>query len=358
MADLGVSVVGVRRLVDGGLRRGLISGIQCGLDGEAAALQQLFAVLGRSAEVLVIGDQAGHVVTEIGGLGCTDTVTGNGGDVQVQSGGDGGVVLFLRDASGIEHPLEHQVAPFQGSVRVQLRAVGGGAVDHAGQQRRLRNAEVLGVYVEEVAGGGLYSVRAAAEGHDVEVALKDLVLAELFLHGNGKFHFPQLVAVILVTAENDFFVVLHIGVNDHVVDVLLRDGGRTAVGAAGSIGHQGADDALHVHAAVFVEPVVFDGQHGVDHVRRHLVEGHRLPVLVVQRGDQGAVVGIDLGGGRQGSALQLRGELVEELDGAGSGGSCRRGRRNQETGCQDPAKSTDAEERDELSEGGRRVEER
>ena len=90
-------------------------------------------------------------------------------------------------------------------------------------------------------------------------------------------------------------------------------------------------------------------------VRGDLVQLDRLAVLLIQGGDERAVIGVNLGRLGQRSRLQLRRELVEELDGTGRRCARSGGGGDQQPRSQDTAQRAHAEERDDLAQGGSRV---
>ena len=69
-----------------------------------------------------------------------------------------------------------------------LRIVGTGGISGPGQQGGLIQREFLGVLIEVVSGGGFDPVGGGAEGGDVEVALKDLLLGVLLLQAERVLH--------------------------------------------------------------------------------------------------------------------------------------------------------------------------
>ena len=112
-------------------------------------------------------------------------------------------MLGLGDLAQVEHAVQDLVAPLNGIFGVADGIVEAGAVHQAGEQGRLGEGEVLGGGAEEIPRRGLDAVGVPVEEHDIEVALKNLVLGVLLLQLNGEFHLAHLVAHVLLPAEDD-----------------------------------------------------------------------------------------------------------------------------------------------------------
>src|SRR4029450_380028 len=165
-----------------------------------------------------------------------------------------------------------------------------GIADHAGEQRRLADGELVerlaphaerrrGVErAEEPPRRRLHAVRALPEVHRVEVLLEDLALRVLVVQAISEdqlLRFPLQVALV---AE------------DPVLDELLRDR-RTALTdlPLGQVLEEGTRHAAHVDARALPDGLVLGGDHGVDQDLGHLGELDRLPVLHAQLADLGPV---------------------------------------------------------------------
>ena len=85
----------------------------------------------------------------------------------------------LADGAGVRHRLEHQPAalPARAS-RLSRRRKPRRRLDDAGQHRRLRQVEVLGLAVEIMLRGRAQAVDAVAEIDARQVAREDLVLGQ------------------------------------------------------------------------------------------------------------------------------------------------------------------------------------
>ena len=146
---------------------------------------------------------------------------------------------------------------------VELRRV----VQHAGQDRALAQAELVGVDPEVRLGGGLDAVRPTTEVDGVEVARQDLLLALLLLQLQRQDRLVHLAGdrPLLGQVED-----LHVLLGDR--RGALR---RTAAGVV----ERRADDALGIDAAVGPEGPVLGGDHGVLQLLRHVAVGDDLAVL-------------------------------------------------------------------------------
>ena len=170
-------------------------------------------------------------------------------------------------------------------VEVAARVVVIGAAGHAGEHGAFAQRQLAQLLAEVAVGRDLHAVIAAAQEDGVEVALQDLRLGVARFQLHGQVGLLQLALVALLAGEHG------------LLDELLGDGGAALRGAGGQVGHQRADDALHVHAVVLVKARVL---HGDERVLQHLgdlVDGDHhaiLGALVV--GDQVALAVVDEGG--------------------------------------------------------------
>ena len=104
-------------------------------------------------------------------------------------------------------------------------------------------------------------------------------------------------------------------VEPHVLDVLHGQRRAALHGLAGLLVlHHRADERLRVDAVVLVEPAVLDRDDRLPHHLGDLAGPHDLPVLRVEGGDRGAVVGQHHGGLLGHPGLDVTGLVVEGLD--------------------------------------------
>ena len=128
------AVVGQDRL-HRGLSVGLEAKIDRRVDVQAALEQELGAVLAGRPEGRVVQEPLLDVLNEVGGW----IAHFENRDVLDQHDRlvVGPVVLIGGDEAVEEHPLQHQVAPAPGVLRVAVGVEGAGALDQSGQQRGL-----------------------------------------------------------------------------------------------------------------------------------------------------------------------------------------------------------------------------
>ena len=121
---------------------------------------------------------------------------------------------------------------------------------------------------EEAARGGVDAEGLVAEINAVEIEFEDFVFSQPPLDARREHHFTELAIDRLLGREEE------------VARQLLRDGRRALPGFAGAqIGEHGAQDRHAVDALVFVEAAVFDGDEGLRHVGRQIVQVHPLPIV-------------------------------------------------------------------------------
>ena len=177
--------------------------------------------------------------------------------------------------------------------------------------RGLREVEPGGVDAEIVAGRRLDAVRAVAEVGDVEIPLQDLVLGEALLQADGVAQFAQFAAGGGFEGAPPLGGrVRHLG--ERVLDVLLGQRRPALDDRPGTqVGDHGAYGPLDVEGAVFVEPAVLDRDDRLAHDRGDLRERHLDAILVVERGQFGAVGGEDHRSLRQRGRDEVGGERLE-----------------------------------------------
>ena len=275
-------------------------------------------------------------------------------DVQVQRSVRSLVELFLIDLPVLQHGVEHRIAPVRRGLRICLRIVIGRGLDHAGQQRRLLDVQVLRVDAPVIVGGGLDTVIAAAVVHEVQIAVEDVVLRLVLLHRDGKLHFFDLVQHALVGPHGGGRVPTVLGglIDQQVIDVLLGDrrGALTRSGVH-QVVQQRSSDAEGIDTAVVIEGVVLDGQLRIFHAVGDLVERYFRAVLRVERCQLLSVARQN--GGRLGQRTrgEVVGESLEPVDrGTRRQTGCSR-RRDEDAGSHEPRNDTEGNELDEVARG-------
>jgi len=114
----------------------------------------------------------------------------------------------------------------------------------------------------------------------VHVQLEDLVLAELAFNLQGQQNLVDLAGEGLLCGQVEVAGHLH------------GDGGRTLATGVAHVGQTGPQDADVVHAMVFIEARIFDGQDGVAHHGRDLVDAHIVALFLAKLADQRAISGV------------------------------------------------------------------
>ena len=197
-------------------------------------------------------------------------------------------LLRGRDEPVLAHALEDVVLPRDRVLGVALRIVAARRLRQAGQDRRLRDGEVLDVGAEELARRGGHAVGARPEVDLAQVEVEDVVLGELRLEAERQDELLQLALVAPLRAEQEG------------LDHLLRD--RAAAlhdVAVKEVRQERARHALRVDAAVAVEVGVLGGEKREPHVLRDAFERDQVAALDVELADQRAVVRIDAGRDRR-----------------------------------------------------------
>ena len=219
-----------------------------------------------------------------------------------------------RDVALVGHRLEHLVAAIGGVVGIGERVVLRRCLRQAGEQRRLAQAEILDVLVEEDLGGGLHADGRLAEvgavGGGVQVLVEDVVLGVLGL----------VLARHLRLLDLALDVVLGI-VDVEVADELLGDRRGALADLTGlGVGDGGAEDRAHVDAAVLVEVRVLDRDRPLLQILGDLLQLDRLAEDVgvdVAEAVAGGVEDLRVGavvGGPQGVDVGRVGGDVEHPD--------------------------------------------
>ena len=261
--ERGVDVV-VAGLVDDGARRSLGRRLAVRIDRGVdlkAALQDRVA---REVLLKKLLDVVGEVRVGAG-------VVGELAVVEDELLCRGGVVLLLGDVARLKHTVEDEVASAHAVLGIAERVVEGGGVRQADERRGLGDAQLARVLVEVRDARGLDAVGAVAVVDGVHVHVEDLVFGVHLLHLDGDVGFADLAL------ERHLELLVR---EDRVSYQLLRDGGAAALlASAGELAHDGAQDALRVHAVVLVEALVLGVDGALEDVRRHLVEVDRATIL-------------------------------------------------------------------------------
>ncbi len=230
--------------------------LQVGIDGGVNPQRLLVEVV--LAEL--IGELVLHQVDEIRSIAGLNVRRS-----QLQRSGFGGVGLCAGDGAGLNHRVEHEVAPLQCTLGMPIRRKIAGPLDDAGNQRAFRKAQVFDVLVEVRARRFAHShdavAAALAQRHFVGIHLENLLLRKLLFQVHGDHHLGDLALDRLLRSQEEAARKLH-------------GEGRAALGAMSvdDIGEARFDQAVVVHAVVLEEAAVLDSDDGVDQVFGKIVE--------------------------------------------------------------------------------------
>ena len=159
--------------------------------------------------------------------------------------------------------------------------VGGGRLGNAGEEGVLGEREVLEVLLPVALGGGCDAVAAVAVVVVVEVGLHDRLLAGGARVGLGQAdRLDDLARLALVHAVRERALGQEPGSHE-----LLGDGGAAAVVALDRV-DGGCREGDGIEARVLPERLVLDRGRGIHEDRRDLVEGHELPAVRAEAGQQ------------------------------------------------------------------------
>ena len=201
--------------------------------------------------------------------------------------GLGGLALVLGGKAVLDDAVDDPVAAGDGPI-VELegiviaRRLGKGCkIGAVGERQFVQRLVPIGLR------GRGDAIGAHAEIDLVEIELEDLLLGEGALDADGEDRLLQLALDRLVAGEQE------------VLGDLLGDGRGADRAPArlqvAHIGDHGADDALHVEAAVLVEILVLGGDEGIDDAGRDGGDRHVDAPLAREFRDQRAVIGVDAG---------------------------------------------------------------
>ena len=227
--------------VDRGLCSLLSGGAECGADCQPTPPQQCLADGRGCTECGVRSKDPVDVVAKERGIGGGASVAclqrleeGRRGDRARDLG------LCHGDVTEVGHPTEDLGASVLRGLGVASGVVGDGLLDRAGEGGCLDEGQRAGGLGEVAPRRRLDTVGAGTEIGDVEIALEDLVFAELAFEGERVAHLLQLAGHAACPGGGGL-----VGggrtVDEHVLDVLLGEGGA-ALGdrTTSGIAHDGA----------------------------------------------------------------------------------------------------------------------
>ena len=159
------------------------------------------------------------------------------------------------DIAGLFHRLQHHLGAGLAGIGIGQWIVAGRRLQAAGQDRRLGQAKLAGMFAEEFFRCRFQAIHAGAEIDLVEIKAEDLVLAVARLQIDGERRFLQLA--------------LHgaAGRQEQILGQLLGDGRTALHHAAGHhVAHRGARQAERIDADMRAEAAVLDGDEGIDDI--------------------------------------------------------------------------------------------
>ncbi len=233
-------------------RRGLLVGVERGLDAQAAT-EDLVLAAGQ-----VLAEPAPHVVGEVRVgrlLGLRGVHDGRRPRWRSEDGepdrlGGGLVVGLLADHPLVEHGGEHAQPADLRRGGVDPRAVAARRRDDARQHGGLRQRQLAHRLAEVRLGGGTDAVGALTQVDDRQVLEEDLLLVHLAVELAGEDRLADLALDRALVA------------GDRVLHELLGDGRAALVQlAAADVGPQRPKGAADVDPAVGVEAAVLRGDH-------------------------------------------------------------------------------------------------
>ena len=191
-------------------------------------------------------------------------------------------VLVARDVAQVEHALEDVFLTDFRALRIDDRIVGRRRLRQAGQHGGLAKRDVLEILAEVDARGAREAVSALAQIDLVHVQLENLVLRQRGLDLVREQHFVDLARGGLLAREEEVARDLH------------GDRAGTLRGAAVQyVRHPGSQDADEVDAAMIVETIVLDREHGLLHHVRNLVDRDETAALLAEFADQHVIGRVD-----------------------------------------------------------------
>ena len=186
-------------------------------------------------------------------------------------------VLLWRNVAQLRHALQNVLLAHARAFRVDDWIVGRRRFRQAGQHGRFGHGEILDILAEIDLRGRGETVGALTQINLVHIHFEDLVLAEVFLDLPRQQDFIRLALQGLFTGQEE------------IARHLLRDGRGALLGAARQVVQGRAGDAQIVDTAMFIEAVIFDGQHGFLHDIGNILDMHHVAPFFTELADQHTV---------------------------------------------------------------------
>ena len=171
-------------------------------------------------------------------------------------------VFLVRDIAGIAHGIEHSVTAALGSLRMTVRAIRFGALQHACEHGVFRDRKAIERLAEVVLACRLETVVTASKVNFVHVEFEDFFLRVGLFDADRRHHFLDLTGKRAFRREEE------------ELGELLRQGRCTAelVARDGTFDKR-RRNRPNVHAPVLVERTVFGRHHGMDRIQWNRVDG-------------------------------------------------------------------------------------
>ena len=185
--------------------------------------------------------------------------------------------LRRRDVAQLRHALQNVLLAHARAFRIDDGVVGRRRLRQAGQHGRFGHGEIPDILAEIDLRGRGEAVGALSQINLVHIHFEDLVLAEVFLD------FPRQQDFIRLALQGLF------AGQEEIARHLLRDGRGALLGAARQVVQGRTRDAQIVDAAMFIETVIFDGQHGFLHDIGNILDVHHVASLLAELADQHTV---------------------------------------------------------------------
>ena len=165
-------------------------------------------------------------------------------------------VFLVRDIAGIAHSIEHSVTTALGSLRMTVRAIRFGALQHACEHGVFRDRKAIERLAEVVLACRLKTVVTASEVNFVHVEFEDFFLRVGLFDADSRHHFLDLTGKRAFRREEE------------ELGKLLRQSRCTAelVARDGTLDKR-RRNRPYVHAPVLVESTVFGRHHGMDRIQ-------------------------------------------------------------------------------------------
>ena len=283
-------VVGIRSLF---IRDSLDGRILCGMDDQAAAVDQLIGLGLGIADFLQIGDDLiCQGVYEVGvdfvlflfldGVGLGDPF------VYILCIGQGLIILLLADHLLVQHFVQDHLTARLVLLRVGDRVILGRVLGNGGKDRAFGKAQVFQLGLVEITVGSRADTQCGMSQVDgVEVVEQDDRLGVLALCCQFFFQLDGQILLLDLSADTLDGILSRPFGKDVVLDQLLGDGTGTLteLTAGGQANESGTGDAVNINTVVAVETLILNGDERVGQHFGHAVHRDTVGVGGDELGD-------------------------------------------------------------------------